>query len=267
MIAPPSHVRLAWRLLARRWASIGPPFRPSPADLAVYREHLGALRGDRILLLGSTPELRDLAASLGIASVTLVDMDRTVAAAMDRFVTTADRRHETLVVDDWSRMEFPAGSFGAVVGDLVWHWIRASRRAVVRDRIERFLRPGGLFISRFRLIPDVDPDRLALRHPRSALNALHMLLHVTVGRALLPSVNANQTRADILALFEAGFTLVDEARPGAHPILVFRRHGGLRAPPIPPIAASGRPGIAGAPLETTRPSPSTVRAGQSVKPG
>jgi len=225
MIASAPHVRLAWRLLARRWASIGPPFRPSAADLALYRQHLGGLRGDALLLLGSTPELRDLAVSLGIARVTMVDVDPAVARAMDRFVTARDRSHERLVVADWSRMEVPPGSFGAVAGDLVWHWVGASRRPLVRERIHRALRPGGLFVSRFRLVPDGDPDRIALGRASSALTALYLLLHLSIGRPLLPSVNANQTRADVEAFFAEGFTRVGEAGPGAHPVLAFRRRG------------------------------------------
>lgn len=222
-------VRLVWRILARRWAKVAPPFRPSSEDLATYRTHLAGARPSSLLILGATPELRDLAASLGIARVTLVDRDRVVLAAMSRLVVATDLRHETRVVADWSTMELPPRSFGAIVGDLVWHWLRPSDQPVVADRIRRLLAPGGLFISRFRLIPDAaggPPGRTRRRVP-SAAHAWSAP-HATLDRIIFSAMNTHQTREEVLAQFRAGFALVDEAHLGPrsmddHAILVFRR--------------------------------------------
>jgi len=49
-----------WAEIARRWAEVGPPLRPSAEDLAFYRRagRLTRERGaPRVLLLGVTPEL------------------------------------------------------------------------------------------------------------------------------------------------------------------------------------------------------------------
>ena len=53
-----------WSLeLAKTWKKYRPPSRPSPTEVKVFEKYIKALpKNARILLLGSTPEIRNLAA-------------------------------------------------------------------------------------------------------------------------------------------------------------------------------------------------------------
>jgi SAM-dependent methyltransferase len=137
-----------WEGSARRWASRGPPWRPSPGDAAAYRQLISAHVGGRVLLLGVTPELRDLLAELGCSPV-LVDMSAAMRAATDSLLRRADPTRETWFESDWCEADLPH-AFDLVLGDMIWWGVSVAKQHEVRETIHAVLKPDGLFVGRFR---------------------------------------------------------------------------------------------------------------------
>ncbi|KKW43017.1 MAG: hypothetical protein UY92_C0001G0031 [Candidatus Magasanikbacteria bacterium GW2011_GWA2_56_11] len=146
----------SWTPIADNRARPGnrvPPFAPSSAELGVYAKYVGRVRENpslppRALILGSTPELRDLTISAGLEAHALdisPEMLVKFSALMEHAGSELDKRH----LGDWRATEFPAGYFGLVFGDgsLMSLASREDNETVV-GRCARSLSPGGYLVAR-----------------------------------------------------------------------------------------------------------------------
>ena len=110
----------------------------------------------KALVLGATPELRDLLAAVG-AEVTVVDSNDVMVQAMTRLRRTATP--ETTVVADW--LEFlpttPA-SFDLILSDFTQGNIEPSDQVRFYECIAHALTPKGLFID--RVVTYREPSKL-----------------------------------------------------------------------------------------------------------
>jgi hypothetical protein len=95
-----------WGRIARHWAQLGPPLRPSPEDVAIAAGVVDELRPRRALVLGVTPEL----VRLPIPSVVAIDHTRAmIGAVLPRGVPA--------VVGDWRALPCAPASFELILGD------------------------------------------------------------------------------------------------------------------------------------------------------
>lgn len=129
------------RPLTDFWSRFLPPARPSAADLVIYEDALDGPRA-RILLLGSTPELRSLAHRHG-HDLVVVDADREMYLAMGDMVEMTGP--ETFVQDDWLRMS-PDHEFDLVLGDGAVNMLPRELHRPLLETIAALLRPDGLCI-------------------------------------------------------------------------------------------------------------------------
>jgi SAM-dependent methyltransferase len=162
----PDEILSFWEIRAGIWHSVGSPWRPSADDIAAYRRLAGSRLAGRVLVLGVTPELRDLVAEAGGRALVL-DVSPAMYAAAAALLQHADPADETWVQQDWCDASLPAGEFDLVVGDMVWWAVSVSTQHLLRDAIHAALKPDGRLISRFRF---TDPTRAgqsatsAIRH-------------------------------------------------------------------------------------------------------
>src|SRR4051812_9117994 len=94
--APRGERTAIWEANARKWPSAGPPWRPSPGDVATYRRLLAAadlLAPRSVVLFGVTPELRDVFADAA-SRVTIVDSSAAMYAATSSLLREADVANE-----------------------------------------------------------------------------------------------------------------------------------------------------------------------------
>ncbi|MGH9919001.1 MAG: hypothetical protein ACRD6W_09060, partial [Nitrososphaerales archaeon] len=136
-----------WQAAAARWSSVNG--RPSSGDLAVYRELAAQKLGGRILILGVTPEIRDLVAEAGARPV-LVDISAAMYEATSRMLRCGDRAHETRVESEWAEFRDSPGTFDLVLGDMIWWALSVAHQVQVRDNVHSLLNPDGLFVGRVR---------------------------------------------------------------------------------------------------------------------
>jgi len=152
-----------WKAFAARWRELyTAPGRPSKPDIAVYRRYIQSAcarlkRKPRTLVLGATPELRDLLAQLK-HDVTLADINMEMILAMSELINPKNPP-ETLVRADWSQTPLRTGYFDVVVGDLVIPNVTPDRRRAFTKEMHRLLKPGGAFVTRVFITPPLKEPR------------------------------------------------------------------------------------------------------------
>ncbi|MDD4902051.1 MAG: hypothetical protein PHE24_02845 [Patescibacteria group bacterium] len=144
-----------WKIAAKRGKKKNriPPFAPSGNELAVYQKYLARAAKDRTLpkralTLGATPELRDGAIAAGLESVA-VDVSRTM---MKKFSGLMEKKNNPLdkkVIGNWLTMDFPAKSFGVIMGDGALNNLAARRENEKLIKVCSSLLPvGGYLVLR-----------------------------------------------------------------------------------------------------------------------
>jgi SAM-dependent methyltransferase len=148
----PADAEAIWATNAAKWPHIGPPWRPSMGDIAHYRRLAAPALPGRALVLGATPELRDLLAEHAgrMPRPVVVDRSLPMLQAMTSLMHRARAGQECWRLADWRSLELEPASFDLVLADMVWWTVSVADQAALRDRIARLLVPDGIFVSRFR---------------------------------------------------------------------------------------------------------------------
>lgn len=140
-------VRGVWSRYAKGWGDRWSPWRPSQGDIDIYQILAKEKLSGRALLLGATPELRDLIARNG-GKITLIDICPEMIIATTKFLHYSNPENETWVIADWCKVPFLSDYFDLVIGDFIWWLLSVPRQEILRDQIARILKPGGIFVSR-----------------------------------------------------------------------------------------------------------------------
>lgn len=154
-----------WEQATGFWNHAPSPIRPSAGDVAIYREFLQERKTkQRILILGSTPELRDLAAQAGGSSVYLADFSSRIPIQMLAFTRHVDPLRETWIKGDWLDLPFPPHFFDVILGDLVLDQLPPEKEAEFLTRLHSLLAHDGALIGRLRFTerPTAEKDIAAL---------------------------------------------------------------------------------------------------------
>ena len=147
-----------WPEVARQWALLGPPLRPSPEDSAFAAQALARWqqahqRAPQALILGVTPELYALPWPAG-SEVRALDCTPAMIAAVWPG-PPADA-----LCGDWTAMPLAAESQDLVLcdGGLTLLERPGAQAAFVRE-VQRVLRPGGFCLLRL-FVPPAVPESL-----------------------------------------------------------------------------------------------------------
>lgn len=174
-----------WEAAASRWA--GTARRPTPGDIEVYSRLSGARLSGRVLILGVTPELRDLVADAGGAPV-IVDMSAAMHEATSAMLRHADPAKERWIEADWCEAGLPAGEFDLVLGDSIWWAISVARQHELCNVIHTALDRDGLFVGRIRV---GEPARVSA-DPVQAVSA-------HIGRLDQPGADRDEIETELLS--------------------------------------------------------------------
>ena len=109
-----------WNKLAKKWAVGISPSRPSQEEIAIYENYLqkAILKCNsqmKALILGATPELRDLLAKHRI-NATLVEINPNMARAMDELLEYSDGK-EKVVIANWLNIPIQSNQFDLILCD------------------------------------------------------------------------------------------------------------------------------------------------------
>lgn len=143
-----------WQKIAQAWQKMTSPSRPSLGDVQIYGKFVQQIiRGNRryrVLVLGPTPELRNLILKLGLfkkIDLYLLDMNSAMIYAMNSFLEL-DAVKERRILGDWLNMPIKDQFFDVVLGDEILINVAEKDRDRLLQQIYRVLKPGGAFITR-----------------------------------------------------------------------------------------------------------------------
>lgn len=143
----------AWRKMALSWGKyISSPAHPCQSQLKNWKEiikkEIKIKSGSRALILGSTPELRDLALDLGF-KVTVVDINSVMTFAMTSLMKNKDLSREKRMIGNWLRMKFPKNYFDLILGDATFCQIlKLKDLESLMVKLRNFLKPKGIILIR-----------------------------------------------------------------------------------------------------------------------
>lgn len=144
-----------WENLAPKWAAYASPFRPSCEDVKNYEEILKRIgRKEKVLILGATPELRDIAAKMNL-DVVVADFSLSMVRGMLKFGKYATKYQEKWVIADWlalGKFLKTDNCFDIILGDLILRNIEPTLQGAFLEKISNLLVPGGFFITRIHFI-------------------------------------------------------------------------------------------------------------------
>ena len=145
------------RNMARRKGTVA----PSKAELNFYKKHCAAIarrvKSPRMLVLGPTPEIRDIGLRLGF-KVTAVDMNKRILDLMKPFLRVKDRSGETVMLDNWLAVPLLKNNFDVVIGDVSFNNLAAKDIPFMFKRVHGWMKSGGFFILRNIVLPDRRAD-------------------------------------------------------------------------------------------------------------
>ncbi|MDO8581661.1 MAG: class I SAM-dependent methyltransferase [bacterium] len=142
-----SRTNILWQeSVGDQWQLYAPPTRPSKSECAIWREHLAKKKHARTLVLGATPELRDISHSLK-HDVTLIDVSLSMMQSMQRFMRVREPQ-ETWVRANWITNPLQSAHFDFVIGDLVMGNVPFALQPKFLETVARVLKPRGYFIHR-----------------------------------------------------------------------------------------------------------------------
>jgi hypothetical protein len=196
------------------WSQLTPPLRPHPDAVAAIRNQLVAHPG-RLLLLGVTPELADI-------STELIALDQN--HSMVAHIWPGNTPARSAVVGDWRNPNFLPASFSACVGDISLGALEFPHdTTLVCRRVVETLRPGGRFVCRVFLLPDVRESVNALRNAAmsGAIKNFHAF-KIRLGMALVTDQSCPRVRVD--TIFRTFTSLFDDRDELARATGWDRRH-------------------------------------------
>jgi len=137
-----------FQIFAARWAKTLPPARPAKEDIVIYRKLFNQYKNKtsktKLLILGATPELRDLAASLKF-DVTVADFNIEMIRALTPLRKTKSK--EKFIVSWWQKIPLK-DHYDIVVGDVAVNMLDERDIPALFKRINLLLVNQGAFIHR-----------------------------------------------------------------------------------------------------------------------
>lgn len=138
-----------WQEIANDFRKWKPPYRPSKRRMGIYKKLiLSAIinSGKKALLLGATPEVRNLLYRLG-CEVTLLDINPNVIRAMEEFMKFKNRAKEKIVIGNWLKAsELLRKKFDIVIGDSVTNNLISKQLPKFFAELRKLIKPLGSVI-------------------------------------------------------------------------------------------------------------------------
>lgn len=171
--------KLEWQELASRWKRLQPPWKPSSERIKIYRELLNKYApGRKTLVLGATPEIRDLLARMKF-EVTILDFSPIMVKAMTSLRRI--RSKERVVIGDWSTTDI-SSKYDLIIGDSAVCNLLPQQYHAFFQRVNKFLKNDGILIcqnpvlskslKKIKISPQEIIDK-AKRKPNSYKNYLN----------------------------------------------------------------------------------------------
>ncbi|MFA5051286.1 MAG: class I SAM-dependent methyltransferase [Patescibacteria group bacterium] len=142
----------AWKKFVETWAKLTSPGRPSSGEIKIYEKFAQPIlkkKSIQILVLGSTPEIRDMLAKYKNAQITLIDLNFEMTFAMTSLMRKKQAaKNETWLRSNWLTAPLPKNYFDLIFGDFVICNVPFKFQPQFLNNIKEWLKPNGFFITR-----------------------------------------------------------------------------------------------------------------------
>lgn len=101
----------------------------------------------RTLVLGATPELRDIVLSYGHELVT-VDKDEEALAEKTKLMHYQNSPLEHILIKDWLKIDYPDNYFDVIIGDGVLTALQPAEQKKLLKLLKQILKPTGSLLLR-----------------------------------------------------------------------------------------------------------------------
>lgn len=135
--------------MANVWKNYRPPIRPSKDDLRVFNEFLEKKikkhgKDVKVLILGSTPEFRDLVNSKKL-TVYVCDYNKKNNDALRLLKKVKGK--EVLISQDWVKLKLNE-KFDLVFAEASLNMVKENELPIVLKNVKRLLKDDGLFLAK-----------------------------------------------------------------------------------------------------------------------
>ncbi len=141
-----------WKSIAERWSMHQHPGIPSEETVSIFRKLIEDemskhnIKNPKVLLHGSTPELRDMLFELG-AEVVIIDKFMQMILGMSELMTHKNDK-EIIIKADWINPPLEDNYFDFVIGDLTIGNVLKKNLRNYLESIKRVLKRDGYWITR-----------------------------------------------------------------------------------------------------------------------
>jgi ubiquinone/menaquinone biosynthesis C-methylase UbiE len=147
-----------WKKWANLFGTMSEPSIPSPQEIDFQRQfimqHTSPNKEFKVLILGSTPRLRDMVSEFENCKVFLCDINPEMTFAMTELLRKASPENETWIKASWLDMPLRDDEFDFVLGDFTYDNIPFEFHKQFMSEVHRVLKNGGVYLGRFFLFLD-----------------------------------------------------------------------------------------------------------------
>lgn len=152
-----------------------------------------------VLVLGATPELRDLALKLG-ATTLAVDISQDMLESMTVIMKYKDDPKNLMAKTDWLKIGkiFQPATFNVVLADVSLNQVPPEKHDQVLKNVFLLLKPGGFFITRnFIYLPNKPKDsftEVQKKYNQGKLDWIWVTIHISQYTKWQPLIYNLQTK-------------------------------------------------------------------------
>jgi len=158
--------------IATKWKEGGPPARPTPFELKkIFLSHIKWLvqdiykrekRSARMLVLGATPEFRDLGLKYGM-EVWACDINSNMHKALDRLMKYRKSLKNKKVVSDWLFMSrhLPKKYFDLIIADQSFNIVLLKDWPKLCNEIIKVIEPNGYILLKIATVTDKNKRKMS----------------------------------------------------------------------------------------------------------
>ncbi len=155
----------AWISNAQRWAKYEPPLRPSKGEIKIIKDILKKVKGNskdwrkKALILGATPEYRDLLAQLKYQA-TIFDFNRDSVKSMTQLLKYKGIKKEKLVLGNWLDNKLGPNVFDVVLAD--WSINNLPNFKSYNElffNLKTIIKSDGFFVNRTNIWSDTEKSK------------------------------------------------------------------------------------------------------------
>lgn len=154
------HKIQGWKIAKQRGRQKNrvPPFAPSKNELNFYKKYIVKITKTkalprRALILGATPELRDLAIKFGLESHS-VDISKEMMEKFSSLMKFSGHPKDKRLIKNWLQMKYPKNYFGIIMGDASLNNLATcADNDILFEICSRILGDGGFLVLRQIVYP------------------------------------------------------------------------------------------------------------------